>query len=263
MSRIKKVFSKNKKAVLNIFVTAGYPKLNSLPGILLALQEHGADIIEVGIPYSDPIADGPVIQNSNQVALGNGMTLQLLLEQLLGIKANLTVPVILMGYFNSILQYGLEKFCEDASNAGVSGVILPDMPFYEYEHLYGKYFQKHSLDVIFLISPETDKKRLKQADKLSSGFLYAVSSSATTGQNDNADTGKKMWFEKIAGLNLKNPVLIGFGISDLTGFREACRYADGAIVGSAFIKYLGENGDASETIRGFIGSLKDVNTPAS
>ena len=244
--------------LLNIFCTAGYPLINSTTEVILSLQKNGADIIEIGMPYSDPIADGPVIQQSNMTALQNGMTMQLLFKQLNSIKENLTVPLILMGYLNPVLQYGIEKFCEDAETSGVSGVILPDLPMFEFENSYKKIFEKYNLHFIFLITPETSNERIKMADRLSSGFLYAVSSSATTGtKTDRSQQGK--YFKKLAALKLKNPILIGFGINDHKSFAYACKHAAGAIIGSAYIKTLEYSTDIDSDTASFIGRIKGKN----
>jgi tryptophan synthase alpha chain len=247
-------FASGKKNILNIYCTAGYPELNSTASVMLALQKHGADIIELGIPYSDPVADGPVIQQSNIQALQNGITIQKIFLQLNEIKEQLKLPVILMGYLNPVMQYGLEKFCKDAAAAGVAGIILPDMPMHEYEHVYKSLFEKYGLHVIFLISPQTSEARIQQADKLSKGFIYAVSSSATTGKETDFKQ-QQAYFKKIKNRKFKNPVLIGFGIKDKQTFDMACRYASGAIIGSAYIKALQNSKNIEETTAGFIKNI--------
>jgi tryptophan synthase alpha chain len=254
-NRLTELFLKKNKRVLNVYCTAGYPEIDSMPKVLAALQDNGADIIEIGIPYSDPVADGPVIQQSNMAALENGMTLHLLFEQLQQIKNDIHLPVILMGYFNPVMQYGVEHFCADAAAAGVAGIILPDLPMQEYEKSYQKIFEQHGLSFIFLITPQTSDKRIKKADALSTGFLYAVSSSSVTGSAVN--TGEqKSYFERISGLKLKNPLLIGFGIGDRKSFDFACEYAAGAVTGSAYIKALGKNkAGIAQATHGFIASL--------
>jgi tryptophan synthase alpha chain len=215
-------------------------------------------MIEIGMPYSDPIADGPVIQQSNLVALQNGMTMELLFRQLNEIKKQLTVPVILMGYLNPVLQYGMDRFCADAANAGVDAVILPDLPMYEFETYYKKIFEKNNLHAVFLITPETSEQRIRMADKLSSGFLYAVSSSATTGNTEGISSNEK-YLKKLAAMKLKNPYLIGFGINDRDGFENACSYASGAIIGSAYIKALMNNtGNTDQTTALFIRGIKPI-----
>lgn len=253
-NKLDEMFTSGKKNILNIYCTAGYPELNSTATVLLALQEHGADIIELGIPYSDPIADGPVIQQSNMQALQNGISIKKIFLQLNEIKDQLKLPVILMGYLNPVMQYGLEEFCKDAAAAGVAGIILPDMPMYEYEHTYQSLFEKYGLHVIFLISPQTSEARIQQADKLSKGFIYAVSSSATTGKETDFKQ-QQSYFKKIKNRKFKNPVLIGFGIKDKVTFDMACKYAAGAIIGSAYIKALQNSKNIEETTAGFIKNI--------
>lgn len=255
MNKLDQLFSLRRQNILNMYCTAGYPQLDSTATVMLALQEHGADIIELGIPYSDPIADGPVIQQSNMQALANGISIKKIFSQLQSLKEKLTVPVILMGYLNPVMQYGLENFCRDAAAAGVSGVILPDLPLYEYEHFYKNIFTRSGLSFIFLISPQTSVERIKKADKLSTGFLYAVSSSATTGrQTDFA--AQETYFKKIKGLKLKNPVLIGFGIKNKETFEMANKYAAGAIIGSAYIKAIRQVADIDQTTAEFIRGIR-------
>lgn len=257
MNKLDKIFKQKQHNILNIFCTAGFPAKDSLFQVLPALQQHGADIIEVGIPYSDPIADGPVIQQSNMQALANGMTIELLFEQLNHLKEKMNIPVILMGYLNPVLQYGIERFCQDAASAGISGIILPDLPMHEYEHLYKPLFKKHNLHFIFLISPQTSEERIKKADKLSSGFLYAVSSSATTG-SDNVSGNQEVYFNKIKNMKLINPILIGFGIKDKYSFDTANKYAAGAIIGSAFIKAIAHSSDINRDTALFIQGIKNT-----
>lgn len=240
MSRIQQLFQKKKQNVLNVYCTAGYPQLNSTIEVMKALQEGGADLIELGIPYSDPLADGPIIQASGSKAIENGMTVSILFEQLKDFRKDIQVPVIFMGYFNQVLQYGFEKFCAQTEAVGVDGLILPDLPMYEFETEYGEIIKKHNLDFIFLVTPETSEERIKKLDSLSSGFLYAVSSSSTTGKDKNL-SDQQAYFEKLKSLNLKNPILVGFGIKDKQTFETANKYANGAIIGSAYIKAL-QNG---------------------
>ncbi|RYY69554.1 MAG: tryptophan synthase subunit alpha [Chitinophagaceae bacterium] len=254
MNRLDILFKSKPANVLNIYCTAGFPNIDSTPQVMLALQQAGADIIEIGIPYSDPIADGPVIQQSNMQALENGMTIDLLFTQLLSVKDQLTVPVILMGYVNPVLQYGVDKFCEAAAEAGVSGVILPDLPMYEYEQLYKAVFEKHGLHSIFLISPVTSKQRIKKADELSNGFLYAVSSSSTTG-SVNRSEDKAGYFNKIKHMNLRNPVLIGFGIKDNESFNQAAAHAAGAIIGTAYIQQIANSTDIYASTSQFLAAI--------
>jgi tryptophan synthase alpha chain len=260
MSRIKDLFEKKKSGVLNVYCTAGYPALNSTIPIMQALQESGADLIELGMPYSDPLADGPVIQASSTQALANGMTIAILFEQLKNFRGEgnnqsaIHVPVILMGYMNPVLQYGFEKFCAAAAAIGIDGLILPDLPPYEFEQEYGAIIRKYGLDFIFLVTPETSVDRIHQLDNLSSGFLYAVSSSATTGQDKNFDMVEK-YLQQLQSMHLKNPVLVGFGIKDKATFLSANKFANGAIIGSAYIQALHGSTDIQADTNRFIKSI--------
>ena len=257
MSRIGEMFEKKNKNILNVYFTAGFPALNSTLPIMKSLQDAGADMIELGMPYSDPLADGPVIQSSSAIALANGMTIRGLFEQLKNFRQEIQVPVLLMGYMNPILQYGFENFCRDARKAGVDGLILPDLPMFEFEKEYGSLVKKYKLDFVFLVTPETEESRIRQLDQHSNGFLYAVSSSSTTGSQAALGSQEK-YFKKLQTMKLKNPVLIGFGIKDKSSFTKACSYASGAIIGTAFIRIL-ENAPEQEIPRrtkDFINSLK-------
>ena len=256
MNKLDELFAQKQINILNIFCTAGYPNRESITQVIPALQQHGADIIEIGIPYSDPIADGPVIQQSNMQALANGMTIQLLFEQLKQVKEQINTPVILMGYLNPVLQYGIDRFCKDAAATGISGIILPDLPMHEYEHFYKPVFEKYNLHFIFLVSPQTSEERIKKADKLSSGFLYAVSSSATTGNNNSFDD-QEAYFKRLQAMKLKNPILIGFGIKDKHTFDTACKYAAGAIIGSAYIKAIAVSTNINSDTAAFINTIKN------
>ena len=237
MNRIDSLFKQKKQSVLNVYCTAGFPQLNSMVEVLSSLQENGADIIEIGMPYSDPLADGPVIQQSNMVALENGMSIPVLFEQLKNIRSTIHLPIILMGYMNPILQFGLKNFCEAAAAVGVDGVILPDLPMYEFENDYQPLFDEHGLKFIFLVTPETGEERIRKIDSLCSGFLYAVSSSSTTG-NNKAIADQSTYFKRLKEMQLNNPILVGFGIKDKETFQSACQYTNGAIIGSAYIKAL-------------------------
>lgn len=254
MSRIKKVIETKGKSILSVYFTAGYPLLDSTPEVMKALQQYGADIIELGMPYSDPLADGPVIQHSSSIALKNGMTIKKLFEQLKDLRKDISIPVILMGYMNPVLQYGFEKFCADAAGVGIDGLILPDLPEYEFEMEYGAIIKKHGLDFIFLVTPETSAERVKKLDGLSSGFLYAVSSSSTTG-GDKKTAGTDEYLLRLKNLKLKNPVLLGFGISNKQAFDAVCQQADGAIIGSAYIKALENNPDVNTATKSFLLSI--------
>jgi tryptophan synthase alpha chain len=254
MSRISNTFQKKAAKILNVYCTAGYPKLDSTLQVMKALQQNDASIIELGMPYSDPLADGPVIQQSGSIALANGMTIAKLFEQLKDFRNEISIPVILMGYMNPVLQYGFEKFCADAAAVGVDGLILPDLPEYEFETEYGAIIKKHNLDFIFLVTPETSEERIKKLDSLSSGFLYAVSSSSTTGSDKKAANPDE-YFRKLKNLNLKNPVLVGFGIKDKASFDAVCQLADGGIIGSAYIKALENSADVNAATKSFLSSI--------
>lgn len=255
MSRIAELFAAKREKVLNIYCTAGYPRLDSTLRIVKALQDNGADLVELGMPYSDPLADGPLIQHSSTIALQNGMTIRTLFEQLRDLRKQVHIPIILMGYMNPVLQYGFEKFCADAAAAGVDGLILPDLPGYEYETEYSPVIRKYGLDFIFLVTPETSEERVKKLDTLTSGFLYAVSSSSTTGSDKNM-SDVRQYLQKLQGYKLKNPVLVGFGIKDKQSFDEACTHANGAIIGSAFIKALENSQDEDTTVKQFLKLIK-------
>ena len=255
MKRIKELFQRKQNGILNVYCTAGYPQLESTVGVMKCLQLNGADLIELGMPYSDPLADGPVIQASGTKALQNGMTISKLFEQLRDFRKEITVPVILMGYLNPLLQYGFEKFCAKAAELEIDGLIIPDIPMYEYENEYKDIIEKYSLDFIFLVTPETSEERIKKLDELSSGFLYAVSSSSITG-SDKDFSEVETYLKRLKEMNLKNPVLVGFGIKDKTTFQAACKYANGAIIGSAYIKAI-ENSNTEEATKQFLqGVLK-------
>jgi tryptophan synthase alpha chain len=254
MNRIDQLFEKKQQHILNVYCTAGYPQLNSMSEVLAALQNNGADIIEIGMPYSDPLADGPVIQQSNMVALDNGMSIPVLFEQLKTIRDTIHLPIILMGYMNPILQFGLEKFCAAAEAVGVDGIILPDLPMYEFETEYKQLFEKHNLRFVFLVTPETGEERIRKIDGLCSGFLYAVSSSSTTG-NNKAIEDQSAYFRKLQDMKLKNPILVGFGIKDKATFQSASQYTNGAIIGSAYIKALENSADIETATKEFLNKV--------
>ncbi len=256
MNRIINLFNSKKKNILSVFYTAGFPELNNTVTIALALEKAGVDIIEIGIPFSDPVADGPVIQESNKTALDNGMNLKLLLEQAREIRKQAKLPIILMGYINPVMQYGVQKFCEDAVAAGVDGVILPDLPLREYEEEYKGLFEKNGLANIFLISPTTSENRIRQIDMASTTFIYAVSASSTTGAKTGFSPEQESYFKRLQSLKLKNPFLIGFGISDHATFSKACEYSAGAIVGSAFIQLLKDAKEITGDLQNFIKKLR-------
>ena len=254
MNRINKLFATKGKNVLNMYCTAGFPALQDTLPVLHTLEKYGADMVEVGMPYSDPLADGPVIQQSSSLALKNGMTLEKLFEQLHSCRDSFHLPLILMGYLNPVLQYGMEKFCRQAKECGVDGIILPDLPMYEYENEYRKYFEDNGLHFIFLITPETSEERIRKIDALGKGFIYAVSSSSITG-TDRSLLQQAAYFERLKKMQLKNPVLIGFGIKDKETFAQACRYSHGAIIGSAYIKALSNGGDIDTATKNFLTGI--------
>ena len=254
MNRIDEVFSKKKKEVLNIYFTAGYPKINDTLRIARTLEAAGVDIIEIGIPYSDPIADGPTIQDSSQKALDAGMSLKLLMRQLQDLRKHIKIPVILMGYINPVLQYGFTKFCQDCKEVGIDGVILPDLPMQEYAEMYQVTFEEYGIYNIFLMTPQTSEKRVLQINEASKGFIYMVSSASITGAKQEVSQAQIDYFERIQKMNLSVQRLIGFGISNKETFDNACQYASGAIIGSAFINQLNKD-DSDEAITSFVGSI--------
>jgi tryptophan synthase alpha chain len=257
MTRIGELFKRKQAGVLSVYSTAGFPRLDSTLEVMKALQSNGADLIELGMPYSDPLADGPVIQASGTTALENGMTLAVLLEQLKDMRATIHIPVLLMGYLNPILQYGFERFCQDAARVGVDGLILPDLPIYEFETEYGPVLRKHGLDFVFLVTPETSAERIRKVDMLSSGFIYAVSSSSTTGKNKDMRE-QEAYFQRLKDMKLKNPVMVGFSIRDKTSFDVACRHANGAIIGTAYIRAIEKAADVDAATREFLTGIVGV-----
>jgi tryptophan synthase alpha chain len=254
MSRVAELFKRKQERILNIYCTAGYPQLDSTMKIMKAVQDNGADIIELGMPYSDPLADGPVIQASSTIAIANGMTIKKLFEQLKDFRSEIQIPVILMGYMNPVLQFGFEKFCADAAAVGIDGLIIPDLPEYEFETEYGAIIKKYGLDFIFLVTPETSAERIKKLDALSTGFLYAVSSSSTTGSDKNM-TDVNNYLQKLKSLQLRNSILVGFGIKDKLTFDAACQNANGAIIGSAFVKALEGSENEEDSVKQFLKSV--------
>ena len=242
------------KNILNIYFTAGYPNINDTLRIARALQAAGTDIIEIGIPYSDPIADGPTIQDSSQKALNAGMSLKLLMMQLQDLRKHISIPVILMGYINPVLQYGFVEFCQDCKEVGIDGVILPDLPLQEYMEMYQRTFEEYGLYNIFLITPQTSHRRILRINEVSKGFIYMVSSASITGAKQGVSQEQVDYFERIQNMSLSVERLIGFGISNKETFNAVCKYASGAIIGSAFINQLSK--DASdEAIISFVGSI--------
>ena len=256
MNRINQLFQKKNANILSIYFTAGYPSLDSTISVIKSLADAGADMVEIGIPFSDPLADGPVIQHSSATALKNGMSLKTLFHQLKEIRSSVDIPLLLMGYLNPVMQFGMENFCRNCAEVGIDGVILPDLPPDIYKEQYRNLFQKHDLHNVFLISPQTSDERIRMIDKMSQGFVYMVSSSSTTGVKGSFSDEQKDYFSRVQKLQLKNPRLIGFGISDRSGFAEACKYAQGAIVGSAFVKMLSETKEVDADVKRFIQDVK-------
>lgn len=256
VNRIVELFTKKNHDILSVYYTAGFPALDDTMRIGRLLAEGGADLIEIGIPFSDPVADGPIIQGSNKVALDNGMTVSLLLDQVKELRSSVSLPIILMGYYNPIMQYGVERFCEEASKVGVDGFIIPDLPLLEYQQFHQATFSKNGLLNIFLIAPTTSEERIKAIDEVSEGFIYAVSSSSTTGAKKGFGDEHKAYFEKLKNMKLKNPFLVGFGVSNKETFSLVCQNSAGAIVGSAFISLLKESKDFESDISSFIKSLR-------
>lgn len=240
---------------LNIYFTAGAPQLDDTGKIAKIIQDSGADMMEIGIPYSDPVADGPIIQDAHLLALKNGMTIAKLFEQLAEIKDSVTIPKVLMGYINPVLQFGFEKFCQKCQEVGIYGLILPDLPPIEFEKKYQKILEKYNINFSFLVTPETSEERIKYLDSLSSGFLYAVSSSSTTG-NTKATLKNEEYLNRLATLNLKNPVFIGFGIKNKQDFESVTEKAQGGIIGTAFMKIILENNNWEEKASAFLKSIK-------
>ena len=255
MNRLQQLFKQKKKNILSIYFTAGYPNLNCTMQIAEALEKSGADFIEIGFPYSDPVADGPVIQASSKQSLDDGMTLELLFEQLKDLRKTITIPILLMGYFNPVLQYGVENFCKACKAIGVDGCIIPDLPMYEYEEMYLPFFEENGISNIFLVTPQTSEERIQKIDNLSNAFIYLLSSAATTGKNLDVSAEARAYFKRIKDMNLNSPLVIGFGISDKETFDTANEYASGAIIGSAFVKSLAQ-GEIEENISVFMKQFK-------
>ncbi|WP_421807799.1 tryptophan synthase subunit alpha [Flagellimonas sp.] len=253
MNRIKQKLQEDKK-ILSIYFSAGYPKLDDTVKIIEDLEKNGVDLIEIGLPFSDPLADGPTIQESSTEALKNGMHTALLFEQLKDIRKTVSVPLIIMGYFNPVLQYGVEAFCAQCEKIGIDGLILPDLPLDVYKEEYEAIFKKHGLINVFLITPQTNEERIRAIDDASEGFIYMVSSASTTGAKQGFGSEQSDYFDRIAQMDLKNPQIVGFGISNAETFQQATQKAKGAIIGSAFIKHLTKNG--VDTIGDFVKQIR-------
>jgi tryptophan synthase alpha chain len=253
MNRINQKLQEDKK-ILSIYFSAGYPNLNDTIQIIQDLEKSGIDMIEIGLPFSDPLADGPTIQASSTQALHNGMTTQVLFDQLENIRESVKIPLIIMGYFNPILQYGVEEFCKKCAAIGIDGLIIPDLPVDVYAEQYKTTFEKYGIINVFLITPQTSDERIKFIDSVSNGFIYMVSSASVTGSQSGFGNTEESYFERIANMNLKSPQVIGFGISNKETFNQATKFAKGAIIGSAFIKHLSEKG--TQHIDDFVKAIK-------
>lgn len=256
MNRLIQLFQQKNKDLLNIYFTAGYPNLKDTESIILALDQAGVDLIEVGMPYSDPLADGPTIQESSEAALANGMKLDLLFDQIAAARRKTAIPLIMMGYFNQMMQYGEEKFLQKCSEVGVDGLIIPDLPLYEYEHFYRDLFNQYEIAISFLITPQTSTARILKVDELSNGFIYMVSNSSITGAKSSISDQQLAYFNRINALDLKSPKLIGFGISSNETYKQACNFANGAIIGSAFIRALKGAENLPLAIQQFVDAIK-------
>lgn len=246
--KLKEIFTDNSKPKLSIFYTAGFPELKSTESLYLSLQESGVDFVEIGFPFSDPIADGSTIQKTSEVAIKNGMSLEVLFSQLTNFKDRINMPIILMGYLNPVVRYGVERFISDCKSVNVSGLILPDLPMYEYETTWKEKLEANNISLIFLITPQTEEDRIRQIDNLTTSFIYAVSSNAVTGDtNSNLDLKEKQetFYKKIKSLNLKNPVIVGFGIKDKESFQLANKHLSGAIIGSEFLRRIENLSDSN------------------
>ena len=255
MNRIDKLFQTKKEKILSIYFTAGFPSVDSVEKIILLLEKNGADMIEIGIPYSDPLADGPVIQETGKAAIENGMTLENLFLQLTGIRKRASVPLLLMGYINPIMQFGFTRFCQTAAGAGIDGLIIPDLPLREYKN-YRETVIANNLKNIFLITPDTSEQRIRQIDDLSTGFVYLVSSASTTGKTITFDDNQIKYFKRISSMKLKNPAMVGFGIYNRETLEHVFSYCQGAIVGSAYLRALQMSNSLEEDTSDFFKSLK-------
>lgn len=249
MNRIKQLFEKKQKDILSIYFTAGFPQLNDTCDVIRELEANGIDLIEVGIPFSDPMADGPTIQDSGTIALRNGMALNILFEQLKDIRNDVNIPLIMMGYLNPIMQYGFENFCKKCNEIGIDGAIIPDLPFNDYIKEYKPIADRYAIKIVMLITPETSDERIRLIDEHTDSFIYMVSSAATTGAQKSFDEKKQEYFRRINGMNLRNPRLIGFGISNKATLEAAQANASGAIIGSKFITLLKESTDVKEAVK--------------
>ena len=255
MNRIKRLFNRKDREVLNVYFTAGYPSLDDTTKIAIELDNQGVDMIELGMPYSDPLADGLTIQQSSTKALQNGMTLEILFQQVADIRKQIETPIILMGYLNQVMQYGKERFIKKCKEVGIDGLILPDLPMDIYEEEYQQLLEENDIAISFLVTPQTSDERIRKADELSSGFIYIVSQSSITGNTGDISTDQQQYFDRIQEMDLETPSLIGFGIHDRSTYQTACANSNGAIIGSAFIRALECEGNLEDRVRGFIGTI--------
>jgi len=262
MNRIEQLFEQKQQDILNIYFTAGYPQRDDTATIIRELSAAGVDLIEIGMPYSDPLADGPTIQDSGTAAIKNGMHLPLLFQQIESVRNEIDTPLILMGYFNQVMQFGEQRFFRRCREVGVDGLILPDLPVYEYESMYRYMIEAEGLSISFLITPQTTEERIRQIDTLSRGFIYMVSSASITGTKKEITPAQIDYFNRIKAMQLETPRLIGFGISSHETFRTACAHANGAIIGSAFIKALAAGSDVRSTTQEFVQSIRNARIPA-
>ncbi|MDD6209807.1 MAG: tryptophan synthase subunit alpha [Bacteroidales bacterium] len=256
MNRINQLFQQKKRNILSVYFTAGYPHLNDTLPVLRALQERGIDMVEIGIPFSDPMADGPVIQASSTVALRNGMTLKVLFDQLKDVRKSVSIPLILMGYLNPVMQFGFESFCRACAETGIDGVILPDLPFKDYMENYKATADRYNIRIIMLITPETSEERVRLIDEHTDGFIYMVSSASTTGAQQSFGENKQAYFRRINAMDLRNPRMIGFGISNRATLEAAQENAAGAIIGSKFVTLLGEISPAEKAVEALMEALR-------
>ncbi|MCC9135303.1 tryptophan synthase subunit alpha [Pontibacter silvestris] len=257
-NRLQELFAeKQQEGLLSVYFTAGYPNLNDTESIILELEKNGVDLIEVGMPFSDPLADGPTIQQSSEVAIRNGMTIPLLFEQLRNIREKTQIPLVLMGYLNPVMQYGVERFCQKCKEVGIDGIILPDLPLADYVREFKSIFEENNLSKVFLITPQTPEQRIREIDSHTNGFVYMVSSASTTGSTNGKAVANTDYFQRVAQMGIQNPAMIGFGIHNRDTFVQACNHARGAIIGSAFIKALGQERSLQQNIQSFIHSLRN------
>lgn len=255
MNRIDQLFQQKKRNVLSVYFTAGFPTLNDTVPVIQSLEKNGVELIEIGVPFSDPMADGPVIQASGAQALKNGMSLRVLFEQLSGIRSSVKIPLVLMSYLNPILQFGFEQFCLEARRCGIDGIIIPDLPFSDYLNEYKPIAEKHGLHMIMLITPETSEERIRLIDQHTGGFIYMVSSASVTGAKSAFGDENVRYFRRVNAMNLKNPRLIGFGISNKATFDAACENASGAIIGSKFVSLLGSEKSVDEAAKKLLEAI--------